>query len=176
MRILAYCTLPAREAVKAATGVEPITSPPTTAGDFQAEWLSGHNLIYFRLHGVGQVYGTWFGEGLKRNLMPALDKRHIDAANLGGAVVILANCYGSTSPMVQELYQAGASCVIAGPGQNMAAGNRVIGTDKLARSVITAMRRGWPVKRALQWAKAQLLTTFWRVSDRDALGFRIMEV
>lgn len=185
MKVFAYCTLPAQRAVAKATGVEPLTSPPLTIDSFNPARLEGYGLLYFRLHGFEGIE-AWFGEGLQRDLSPqlralaikrwpALTRAHLEKVNLGGAVVIVANCYGSTSPMVRELYEAGASTVIAGPGPNMAAARIVVGTDKLARSIITAMRRGWQVVRALQWAKTQLLTTFWRLPDRDALEFKIME-
>lgn len=174
LKVFAYCTLPARWAVARATGVKPITSPPVLAGDFQPEWLEGYDLLYFRLHGLKWARGVWFGEDERGNHVPALEKRHLDVVDLSGAVVILANCYGFTSPMVREFYEAGARTVIAGPGPNMAAGWRVIGTDKLTRSIITCMKRGWAIERALQWAKAQLVTTIWRAADRDALEFEIM--
>lgn len=174
MDIWAYCTAPAREAVVEATGVEPLVSPPMTASEFNPRWLEGHGLLYFRLHGtVDQT--VWYGEGPQGGLYVALTINQLREARLGGALVVVANCYGAQSPMVAELYRAGAGAVIAGDGPNYAAGGRVIGADKLAREVIAGLRGGRSVERALRIAKMKLLATAWRGPDRDALGFRVIE-
>jgi hypothetical protein len=174
MRILAYCIAPAREAVRAATGVAPLTSPPWTADVLRPERLRGYDLLYVRLHGLPNVAYTWFGEGERGTLVPALSKEHLDALEpdgLGGAVVVLANCYGADSPMVKELYQAGASAVIAGHGPNIAAANRLVGTDLLVRWIIIALRAGLSASRSLHAAKARLALSAWRAADRDAMQF-----
>ncbi len=174
MDIWAYCTAPAREAVAEATGVEPLVSPPMTASEFNPTWLEGHDVLYVRLHAtVDQT--VWYGEGPQGGLYVALTINQLREARLAGALVLVANCYGAKSPMVAELYRAGASAVIAGEGPNFAAGGRVIGADKLAREVIAGLGKGLSIERALRFAKVKLLTTAWRGPDRDALGFRIIE-
>jgi hypothetical protein len=178
MRILAYCIAPAREAVRAATGVAPLTSPPWTADILSPDRLRGHDLLYFRLHGLPDAPYTWFGEDERRAFVPALHKEHLDALEpdgLGGAVVVLANCFGADSPMVRELYQAGAGAVIAGHGPNVAAANRLVGTDLLVRWLILALRAGFGVERALRVAKARLVVSAWRAADRDAMQFSLIE-
>jgi hypothetical protein len=101
---------------------------------------------------------------------------HINQADLDGAVVVVANCFGHTDPMVGALYDAGASSVIAGPGPNYAFGDGFVGgTDKLVRGIIKAMEAGKGVPSALQYAKRRLLLTAWRRADRDALQFEIMK-
>jgi hypothetical protein len=139
--------------------------------------LTGHDLIYLRLHGLPDVPDTWFGERMDGRLLPALTKANLDELDpirgLGGAVVVLANCFGAESPMAQELLEAGASAVIAGYGPNVAAGRRVVGPDLLVSWVIRAMRRGASVRRALQVAKGRLALSAWRAADRDAMRFRL---
>ena len=177
MRVFAYCTELAREAVGRATGVEPVTSPPLTASTFDPEWLEGRDVIYFRLHGDERqaTSGQWFGEGQFMRTVPALGLEQLRGVDLGGAVVIVANCYGANDdPMVQALYEAGASAVIAGPGKNLALGERVVGTDLLARWVIAGLAVGLSVKVALMGAKARLMASIWRRSDSDALEFKII--
>jgi len=188
MNIFAYCTLPARDAVHKATGVEPITSPPMVAHEFDPKELQDRDLIYIRLHGFEDIGDTWFGEDLRGPRLPAslraaaikpwpaLTREHLNGIDLGGAAVVLANCHGATSPMVPALYRAGAQAVVAGPGPNLAAGDQVVGTDTLVRWIILAVRCGLSIRRAVRVAKIRLATTAWRVSDRDALGFKIMEV
>lgn len=178
MKVFAYCIEPAVEAVRAATGVEPLTSPPWTAALLSSDALRGHDLLYFRLHGMPSAPLIWWGEGRSGGLVHALLARHLDELEpdgLGGATAVLANCYGAESPMVRELYQAGAAAVITGPGRNWALDSRVVGTDLLVSWVIRAMRRGVGPRRALQVARMRLAAGAWRRANRDAMGFKFME-
>lgn len=172
MKVFAYCTELAARAVGEATRVVPLTSPPSTHVDIQPETLEGYDLLYFRLHGIPNV-PIWFGEDRKGEY-PALTAENLSGADLSGSVVVVANCYGSDSPLVCAFYHAGARAVIAGTGSNYASGKRVIGTDKLVRSLIRALARGWSLPSALRWAKMSLLATSWRGADRDAYKFQIM--
>jgi len=175
MRVFAYCTALAESAVKAATGVEPITSPPMTAANFSPEWLEGHDLLYFRLHSLrNRGIKGWFGEGWS-GLQFALSETQVLAADLGGAIVVVANCYGGDGdPMIAALYKAGARAVIAGKGPNVAAARRVVGTDMLVRWVIRGLEWRMPLEGALKLAQVRLLATAWRISDRDARQFEIV--
>ena len=185
MRVFAYCTEVAGKSVAKATGVRPLTSPPLTVTTLNSEALEGHDLLYFRLHAF-KGGDRWYGESFEtaklpeaiRGTMieqwPALDRLHFIEANLGGAVVVLANCYGVSSPLVRDIHEAGASTVIAGPGSNYAAGNRIMGTDLLVQQIIRGLKAGKSIKKALQRAKMRLLLTAWRKPDRDALGFKII--
>lgn len=173
MEIFAYCTEAAREAVGAATGVDPLTSPPMRASQFNPQWLEAHDLIYFRLHGMAGRSG-WFGDG-GEGFPLALTPVQVRAANLSGAVVVVANCYGDEDDaMIEALYDAGAIAVIAGPGENAAAANKVVGTDLLVQWIIRAMRIGMAVERALDLARARLIFSLWRAADRDARAFKIV--
>jgi len=175
MHVFAYCTALAHTAVRAATGVEPITSPPMIAGNFSPEWLEGYDLLYFRLHSLrNRGVRGWFGED-RNGLQFALSETQVLVADLGGAVVIVANCYGGDGdPMIAALYKAGASAVIAGKGPNVAAARRVVGTDMLVRWVIRGLEWRMSLGGALQLAKTRLLATAWRGSDRDARQFEII--
>lgn len=177
MRVFAYCIAPAVRAVRAATGTAPLTSPPWTADLLRPEMLAGWDLIYLRLYGLPDAADTWFG-GRAGELVPALCKYHLDALEpdgLGGAGVVVANCYGASSPLIAELYQAGAGAVIAGHGPNWGAADRLVGTDLLVHSIILGMRAGMGIKRALQMAKVRLAFSAWRAADRDAMQFSLIE-
>ena len=176
MRIFAYCTLLARDAVRAATGVEPLTSPPMVAANFSPDWLEGHDLLYFRLHSLrNRGVKGWYGED-EHGLHFALAEAEILAADVGGAVVVVANCYGGDGdPMITALYRAGAAAVIAGGGVNVAAANRVVGTDLLVQWIIRGLQWEMTLERALKVAKVRLSLTAWRESDRDARQFGIVE-
>jgi len=181
VRIFAYCTEAAREAVAAATGVEPVASPPTMASQFDVQWLEGYDLIYFRLHRILGRPG-WYGEASRTNMAVrgtmyplALTRVQVNFADLGGAVVVVGNCFSANGdPMVRALYGAGARLVIAGPGENVAAGNRVVGTDLLVKWLIRGMEWGMRAQRALEVARARLALTAWRGADRDAMAFAIV--
>jgi hypothetical protein len=177
MRTFAYCIPAAARAVRRATGVEPLTSPPMRQGTLAAD-PSGCTLLYFRLHGMEQAPGAMFGDGM----IPALSVEQVAEWNLAGAVVVLANCYGATSQFPAAFYRAGAVAVIAGDGPNQAASARIIGADLLAmwvRKVLTLLD-GAPMSNAIvRWAmivaRARLALTAWRAPDRDAMAFRIVD-
>ena len=169
MRVFAYCTASARRAVSAATGVSPLSSPPVPAGMFEPRWLGGHDLLYFRLHGKPGA-NAWYNDAGSA----ALTEDQVLAADLGGAVVVVANCYGDGGPMVRALYAAGATAVIAGAGPNYAAVRRVVGADLLVRWVILGLRMGLGVDRALSLAQMRLKMSSWRASDRDAAQFVVL--
>lgn len=171
MRVFAYCTRSAADAVRAATGVEPLTSPPVVAARFASRWLEGQDVLYFRLHGIPGYLG-WYGDDGQLALTEGL----IEKAHLGGAAVVVANCYsGDDDPMIGALYRAGAGIVVAGAGENIAAGNRVVGADLLMQWIRRGLRAGLQMRAALRIARARLAWTGWRQSDRDARAFRVIE-
>lgn len=185
MRILSYCTEVAAPAVRLALGVEPLTSPPLTAHSFPRSRLAGADYIYFRLHGDGPKPGPWWGEGYDGLKPPAFGKASLVGVDLGGAVVLVANCYGASDPLVGDLYRAGAGAVITGPGPNYAMGAGVVGTDLLARWLKLWLGVAGSVQWALGLAKLRLRLTAGRrvVSalgqvvqpNRDALAFDIRD-
>lgn len=174
MKILAYCTELAGDAVTKAVGDGLVlTSPPLTATDIGPKSFEGYDLIYFRLHsGPGST--VWFGDDGKVRAI-AFTPTCIAGARLDGAVVILANCHGENNPLIEIFYQLGAKAVIAGAGKNYAGGKRVIGTDLLTAWIIKGLKAGMSIERAMRLAKARLVFTAWRGPDRDALEFKIME-
>ena len=176
MKILAFCTYPARAAVRKATGVEPWTSPPYTTENIQPVHLEGYDLIYFRLHRMRTVPGLWFGEYPSGEMVQALNEYLLELTDLSGAIVVMANCYGATDPLVAQLYASGAGAVIAGPGPNYAHAERVIGADLLTRWLIRGLRIGLGLRAALGMAKARLRLTAQRRADKDALEFNLLEV
>lgn len=175
MRIWAYCTIRNVRSVRAAVGVEPLTSPPCTQESLKGLDMKGYDLLYFRLHGHESLPDVWFGETEDGSLIPAFSIDSLAGVSLDGAVVVLANCYGIDSPVIPQLLQIGASAVIAGPGENYAArSGRVVGADKLVQFIIKGLRRGWGARAALNFAKSRLLVTSWRAADRDALEFTLV--
>jgi len=169
VKVFAYCTDSARQAVRAATGVSPLSSPPVTAETFDPQWLEEQDLLYFRLHGKPNGC-AWYNDAGAA----ALTRSRILSADLGGAVVVVANCYGDRGPMTDALYAAGASAVIAGAGPNYAAVQRVVGTDLLVRWLILGLGIGLVVDRALRLAQMRLRLSSWRASDRDAAKFKVL--
>ena len=176
MKVFAYCTRPARFAVAMATQSDPMVSPPMVAAGFESRLMIGAALIYIRLHGSKSKPAQWFGEDDDGRLWLALRADQLAGVRFERQpVVVIANCYGDKSAISQAFYNAGATAVIAGSGENYAAGRRVIGTDKLVQGIIDGLRQGMTPAGALNMAKRQLWLTAWRKPDRDALGFNILE-
>lgn len=173
MRVFAYCTLTAVDAVRRATGVEPHTSPPYTPETIWPELLAGYDLLYFRLHGMPAFPGWWFGED-RGGAHLALTASKVPDLHLAGATVVIGSCYGDESEFVKAFKAAGAAAVIAGGGTNYAWAKRVAGTDKLVQGIIRHMERGDDAKAALARAKRSMVATAWRRADRDAMRFRIV--
>jgi len=175
LRIFGYCARSARVAVAQAIGREPYTSPPHDVITFVPGWMENHDLLYFRLHGEdregGQGRLAWYGDwGFE-----ALNAERIRKADLGGAVAVVANCYGGDGdPMVEALYRSGCAAVVAGGGVNVGARVKVLGTDLLVQWVIRMMRVGFEIERALRWARVRLAMSGWRASDRDAARFEVV--
>lgn len=175
MEVFAFCTLPARRAVREATGVEPFTSPPTDAEHLPARRMENADLIYFRLHGSASSPLLWSGEGGDGKRFPAFTPRSLEGLKLKpGAVVVIANCYGDTSPLARMFYQAGAGTVIAGEGSNYAEARRVVGADRLVKVLLAGLRRGLRLETALRAAKLAAAVRFWRKADRDTKQFHIL--
>jgi len=171
MRTLAYCVESARAAVGAAAGSEPLTSPPLLAAAFDPRWLEGFDLLYFRLHGWPERPEVWLNDWRQA----ALYREYVTRARLDGTIVVIGNCYGAEMRGWGEtFYDAGARAVIAGPGENVAAARRVVGTDLLFRTLRRGLELGLPLEWALAAAKVRLAATGYRASDRDAIAFGIM--
>jgi len=182
MNTLAYCTEIAAPAVRRALGVEPLTSPPLMASSFPRRKLRDLDMLYFRLHGVGGA--VWWGEGREGDKPTAFTPRCLSEADLGGCVVVVANCYGSDDPLAVALYKAGAEAVIAGAGPNYAAGDVVTGTDLLARWLRFGLALGLSVQWALRLARARLRLDVRRLAlplgdvvhpSGDALAFDVID-
>lgn len=145
--------------------------PPTDAASLDVRRLKDADLLYFRLHGSTSSPLLWFGDGG----IPAITPQSLDGVKLkAGAVVVIANCYGDTSPISRMFYEAGAGLVIAGGGPNYAEARRVVGTDRLVKVLIGAMRLGVRPTLAFQAAKAAVGLRLWRRADRDTLQFHIL--
>lgn len=152
-----------------------MTSPPLTEKDLTPEVLEGHDYMYFRLHGLVATPDIWYGEGADGNWVPGFLADNLAGVDLGGAVVVLANCFSMYSAVLPKLIQSGASAVLAGPGRNFAAtGGRVVGVDLLAQWVLRGLERGWGIRRSLLLAKSRLLLSAWRSADKDALEFTLI--
>jgi len=169
MKIAAFSTATGAAATQAATGVIPFTFPPHSSATFRSDWLTAAEVLYFHLHGMpDQPY--WYGD----KMITAIGYSQIEAASLNGPIVFVANCYGAGSLLVKALYRAGASAVVAGPGQNYTVQGAVRGADLLGKHFIDALARGDSPDRALAYAKLKIrLRALISPIERDALQFTI---
>lgn len=130
------------------SGVEPITSPPSSLGTFDPKQLEGRDLIFFKLHGLaGQPY--WYGDGA----ITAISAEQIQSVKLDGALVFAENCFGLESPMPQALLSAGAAAVVAGGGINLAGISVPGGADLIATWWRRLLEAGYTVDHALRAGK-----------------------
>lgn len=170
MKVAAFSTLSGAVTVYRATGVKPKTFPPETVKTFQSSWLEGFDFLYFHLHGFPKQ-PFWYGDRWNTAISDAQVRR----ARLDGAIVFAANCYGQGSRMVEALYRAGASVIVAGPGSNEGGkGGRLRGADRLGARFIVHLGAGETAYNALQRAKHDL--RWWALlfhAERDALEFQI---
>jgi len=182
MNAFAYCDASFERSVLRAAGVVPLLSPPCVADTFDPALLAGRDLIYFKLHGLpGEIY--WYGDGW----LTALRLDQIQAADLTGAVVFVANCFGLTDAgepdvMVQALLDAGARAVVAGAGENWGALRGVTGPDLLGQWMRRGMRLRFTPVLALRVARMRVRVRLrrrnlsWdeRKALEDALEFRLL--
>lgn len=175
MKTFAYCIASGLAAVQQAVSGFVMTAPPYKAETFNPALLEGCGFLYFRLEGMAQIPRAMFGDEVAGVRSPALYAEQLLGLNLSGAVVLLANCYSTTSLFPAAFYRVGARAVIAGEGSNYAARNAVIGADLLAKWLLFYLRAGLPPDRALRRAKMRLIPTLFRAADRDALAFKLME-
>ena len=188
MLIAAFSTATGAQSVRNATGVKPRVFPPSSMGEFKAEWLQGFDVLYFHLHGLAHQ-GYWYGD----KWTTAMSDDQIRGCKLTGAVAFVANCYGLGSKMSQALLDAGCTAVVAGPETNYGKrGGAVRGADLLGQFFIGALTRANAVRyertnpaEALRLAKTgleiylQKRGPIWRKlfsgPERDALEFQIQQ-
>jgi hypothetical protein len=128
-RVFAMCGQDQRAAVKRAAGVEPLTCPPVTVGEFEKRWLcpkDPYDLLYFSLHGLpAQPY--WYGD----DWITALSTETFAGLDLSETVVFVANCYFEGSPMESALLDCNPKALIGGIGQNWTRGVQLVGANLL---------------------------------------------
>ncbi len=147
---------------------------------FEPQWLEGHALLWFDLHGMPGV-PWWQGD---RGVI-ALTAQTVRRADLDGALVFALSCYlgERNSPMLEALLDAGARYVVGGAGQNWSNLTRPTGAGLLGLRFRQFLDRGADPLRALALAKRwlQLKMAFNRLAgakagkmlaDKDALAFR----
>ena len=171
MRVFALCCASFIHSVRRASGVEPLLSPPVSLPTFTPELLQGYDFLYFKLHGLpGQPY--WYGD----RWLTTLSAKQLSQVDLQGAVVFVANCFLTESPMLAALFDAGASVVVGGAGENYAAKRKVFGADLLGMTFRQLLQARMPPALAFEAAKFRLSIPSRRDRfTRDTLDFRLYE-
>ena len=130
---------------------------------------------YIRLHGINGSPDLLYAEnGPLRSVALSVDQvRDLD---LDQNVIISGCCYALESDFPKAFLDAGASAFIGGSGENYAAGSaRTIGADTLAKWVTKGLSNGLTIGAAFSLARMRLLLTSWRMADRDARQFELIE-
>lgn len=126
--------------------------------------MSGARLVYLCLHGLeGQDY-LW-GD----NWANAMAAEQIAQADLRGAVVYLAVCWG-VGPISAAFLEAGASAVIADEDKNYTGVLAPTGANGLGRLVLRGLRRGETAEVALARARDQYARQARDARDLALLG------
>jgi hypothetical protein len=164
----AYCCKSFRESVRKAAGCEPLLSPPVTVESFFPTWMTGHQFIYFKLHGLPEQ-PFWYGD----RWHTALSAEQIRTVSLAGSTVFVANCFMSQgSPMLEALLATRPAAVIGGDGQNYARANTIDGADALGMFIRIWLERGFTPRNSFRFAKKLLrFISTARPAIADALRF-----
>lgn len=135
------------------SGVTPLTSPPLSFRDFDPQLMRGHELLFFKLHGLpGQSF--WYGDGG----ISAVSAEQILSVDLSGAIAFVANCYGGAdAPMVQALIKQGVIAVVTGTGENTAGIRQAIGADIIGLAFRNVLAQGFGVEVAFNAGKLAAL-------------------
>lgn len=174
MKVKALCGADWVDAMRAATGVEPATSPPFETGSvFLADWLaeaSTADVLALNLHGyAGQpVYNGQAGNVHGPTVLMASD---VLAHRWDGVTVFLEVCFSALDHPANRaipaaFYQQGARAVVGSLTEaygRVRPVRRLPGSDgeadRLLQLFAGRMRRGYGPKKALKRSKLSL--KFW---------------
>lgn len=166
MRVVAYCAREYVGAVRRASGVEPLTSPPVDEASFDVRVLTGCDLFYVGLHGH-----EWLAEWLGDDGEIALSADQLREADLTGSIVFAESCWLPESPMLGALLGAGAEAVVGGSAKNFGGRERPTGVTLLGWLFRVGLQWGLSPELALALAKAGACLA--SPNRRDLLGFKV---
>lgn len=179
MQTFAYCSQSFGHLMSRVAGASPTLCPPVTMETFEPHWLEGHDLVFFKLHGLkGQPY--WYGD----DHITALSAGQLAPADgsvgpdLQGAVVFVANCWltdsdGTPGPMLEALFRAGPTAIIGGSGPTYALRDSIGGPDLLGLYLRYFLQLGFPIANAFRLAKVRLQLNRPDRVTQDTLGFKL---
>jgi hypothetical protein len=181
VKVFAYCAANYTEATRRAAGVEPLVCPPVTAETLDLRQLEGNDFIFINLHSLPGAYallGTQTGPPI------ALRAEQLQGVDLGGSVVFSEACFmgDEQHPMRKAFLDAGASAVVAGPGENAGATNDGVskyglkGADVLGLWLRRGLFLGLSPLLAFKLARQRVrLAALRSQSAYDAMGFKFYE-
>lgn len=136
-----YSTKAWQRAAALTTWRIPITSPPVTAKTFQPSWMEGKRLLIFKLHGYRDD-PCWYGLGRAGKKPIALTPALVASADLTGAIVIAAVCYGAASVMQEAFFAAGARAFFGSPSEARGRETTSGEVDALIHELLRLLARG----------------------------------
>lgn len=110
MEVKAYSTRAWRISTWRTTGAWPITSPPRSPDNRPLDDLLGADVIYIRLHGLGDQPYLYGDPGLPT----ALSAEQIRETGMNGQVIFLEGCFGAQ--IAGAFLKAGAKTVVGNSG------------------------------------------------------------
>lgn len=163
MNVLALAAREFQIGTAFAAGVWPVAFPLRGGGAFDVRMLEGRDLIYVCLHGLRNqpyLYGDRFET--------AISSEQIRTANLGGAVVYMAGCFGD-GPVADAFLEAGASAIVGDSDTTWAGTWLPLGSNRLGRLFVRGMRSGGDADYAYRFARERFGETSTDVRDRAIL-------
>ncbi len=150
MEIRAYSTRSWRISTWRTTGVWPETSPSRTAEDPPLEYLLEADLVYIRLHGLGDQPYLYGDPGLPT----ALSAEQVREIDLTSRAIFLEGCFGAQ--MADAFLDAGASVVIGNSGITWGRRFLLGPAQVVGKRWIKAYRAGHSPRKALTAALAEV--------------------
>ena len=145
----------------------PITSPPITIATFDPTWMEGKRLLYFKLHGYPDQ-PDWYGLDQHGYKMSALSPDLVRQADLSGAIVVAAVCYGAGSDMQKAFFEAGVCAFFGSFKEVRGREDRPGEVDLLTKYLLSILSRGQQdLSQALARARELYYRKYYPLSADD---------
>ncbi|KKN73393.1 hypothetical protein LCGC14_0400960 [marine sediment metagenome] len=164
MEIRAYSTRAWRISTWRTTGAWPITSPPRSPIDHPLNDLLDADVIYIRLHGLGDQPYLYGDPGLPT----ALSARQIRETGLTGQVIFLEGCFGAQ--IADAFLEAGATTVVGNSGITWGRRFFLGPAQVVGKTWLKAFEAGLSPRKALDAALAEVRKKW---GSRFEVGWRI---
>ena len=164
MKVKSYSTRAWRFSTWRTTGAWPITSPPRSASDQPLDDLLDADVIYIRLHGLGNQPYLYGDPGLPT----ALSAEQIRETDLDGKIIFLEGCFGAQ--IADAFIDAGSAIVVGNTGITWGRRFFLGPAQVVGKKWLELFEKGLSPRKALDGAQAEVKKKW---GERFALGWHI---